>query len=233
MRKLTLMAVAAVTALCVAGVAQAVTPTTAINASVSPSTKGTAKKPKNVRLNIELITQPKPGEPDFATRATVVHFDKSLKFGGKYLKSCSRAQVQADDTKCPKGSKVGGGSATGVALGLTENLTVTAYNGPGGNKLELLVDGASPLPIHTVIEGKLLPDTGRYGQKLVVAVPESLQSPAPGVFATLTSFKTSVKGTGSRNRPYVGRAGGSGAPVFKSDFTFTDGTTSTASTVAK
>ena len=234
MRKLTLMAVAAVTALCAVGIAQAVTPTTTMKASVSPSKKGTAKKPANVKLNVELITQPTAGEPAFATRSTVVHFDKNLKFGGKNLKSCSSSQVQADDTKCPKGSKVGSGSATGVALGLTENLTVTAYNGPTGNKLELLVDGQSPLQIHSVIEGKLQKDSGLYGQKLVVAIPETLQQPAPGAFATLTDFKTSVKGTGSKKRPYVGLAGCAKKTLnYKSDFVFTDGTTSTATTTSK
>jgi hypothetical protein len=235
MRKLTLMAAAAaVTALCVVGIAQAVTPTTAMKASVSPTKKGTKSKPKNVKLNVELITQPTPGEPAFATRSTVVHFDKNLKFGSKYLKSCSSSQVQADDTKCPKGSKVGSGSATGSALGLTENLTVTAYNGPGGNKLELLVDGQSPLQIHSVIEGKLQKDTGLYGQKLVVAIPDNLQQPAPGAYATLTDFKTSVKGTGSKKRPFVGLAGCTKKALnFKSDFVFTDGTTSTATTTSK
>jgi hypothetical protein len=235
MRKLTLMAAAAaVTALCVVGIAQAVTPTTAMKASVSPTKKGTKSKPKNVKLNVELITQPTPGEPAFATRSTVVHFDKNLKFGSKYLKSCSSSQVQADDTKCPKGSKVGSGSATGSALGLTENLTVTAYNGPGGNKLELLVDGQSPLQIHSVIEGKLQKDTGLYGQKLVVAIPDNLQQPAPGAYATLTDFKTSVKGTGSKKRPFVGLSGCTKKALnFKSDFVFTDGTTSTATTTSK
>jgi hypothetical protein len=163
-----------------------------------------------------------------------VHFDKNLKFGGKNLKSCSSTQVQTNDTKCPKGSKVGSGSATGMALGLTENLTVTAYNGPSGNKLELLVDGQSPLQIHSVIEGKLQKDTGLYGQKLVVAIPETLQQPAPGAFATLTDFKTSVKGTGSKSRPYVGLAGCTKRQLnFKSDFVFTDDSTSTATTTAK
>jgi len=235
MRKLTLMAAAAaVTALCVVGIAQAVTPTTAMKASVSPTKKGTKSKPKNVKLNVELITQPKPGEPAFATRSTVVHFDKNLKFGSKYLKACSASQVQADNTKCPTGSKVGSGSATGSALGLTENLTVTAYNGPGGNKLELLVDGQSPLQIHSVIEGKLQKDTGLYGQKLVVAIPETLQQPAPGAYATLTDFKTSVKGTGSKKRPFVGLAGCTKKTLnYKSDFVFTDGTTSTATTTSK
>jgi hypothetical protein len=234
MRKLILMAVAAVTALCVVGIAQAVTPNTAMKVSVSPTKKGTKSKPKNVKLNVELITQPKAEEAPFATRSTVVHFDKNIKFGGKNLKSCTSAQVQADDTKCPKGSKVGSGSATGVALGLTENLTVTAYNGPGGSKLELLVDGQSPLQIHSVIEGKLQKDSGLYGQKLVVAIPETLQQPAPGAFATLTDFKTSVKGTGSKKRPYVGLAGCTKHALnFKSDFVFTDGSTSTATTLAK
>ena len=235
MRKLTLAAVAAVVALCaVVGIAQAVSPATSMKASVSPSKKGTTKKPKNVKLNVELITTPSAGDAPFATKSTVVHFDKNLKFGAKYLKSCSSSQVQGDDTKCPKGSKVGTGSAQGVALGLTENLTVTAYNGPGGNKLELLVDGQSPLQIHAVIEGKLQKDSGLYGQKLVVAIPETLQQPAPGAYATLTDFKTSVKGTGSKKRPYVGLAGCTKKTLnFKSDFVFTDGSQSTASTTSK
>jgi len=234
MRKLTLTAAAAVTAIGAVGVAQAVTPTTAIKASVSPTKKGTKKKPRNVKLNVELITTPAPGDPAFATRSTVVHFDKNIKFDGKHLKSCSQSQVQSDDTKCPKASRVGSGSATGSALGLTENLTVTAYNGPRGNKIELLVDGQSPLQIHQVIEGKLQSDSGKYGKKLVVAIPEALQQPAPGAFATLTDFKTSVKGTGSKKRPFVGLAGCSKKKLnYKSDFVFTDGSTSTATSTSK
>jgi hypothetical protein len=234
MRKLTLTAAAAVTAIGAVGVAQAVTPTTALKASVSPTKKGTKKKPKNVKLNVELITQPAPGDPAFATRSTVVHFDKNIKFDGKHLKSCSQSQVQTDDTKCPKGSRVGSGTATGSALGLTENLTVTAYNGPRGTKIELLVDGQSPLQIHQVIEGKLQSDSGKYGKKLVVAIPDALQQPAPGAYATLTDFKTSVKGTGSKKRPFVGLAGCTKKRLnYKSDFVFTDGTTSTATATSK
>ena len=236
MRKLTLMAVAAVTALCAVGIAQAVTPTTTMKASVSPSKKGTAKKPANVKLNVELITQPTAGEPAFATRSTVVHFDKNLKFGGKNLKSCSSSQVQADDTKCPKGSKVGSGSATGVALGLTENLTVTAYNGPTGNKLELLVDGQSPLQIHSVIEGKLSKDSGKYGNKLSVHVPDGLQQPAPGAYATLVQFDTTINRVlGSKKRPYVGinSCPSSKKVNFGVDYVYTDGTTKSTTTTGK
>jgi hypothetical protein len=232
MRKLMITA-AAVTALGAVGIAQAVTPTTSLKASVSPSKKGTVKKPKNVKLSIELITAPKAGEPAFATKSTVVHFDKNLVFGTKYLPTCSKTQVQADDTKCKSGSRVGTGSAQGVALGLVENLTVVAYNGPGST-LELLVDGQAPLQIHSVIEGKLVSDSGKFGKKLKVAIPDNLQQPAPGAFATLTDFKTAVKGTGTKKRPYVGLKGCTKKKLnFKADFVFTDNTTSTASTTSK
>lgn len=233
MRKLSLTAIVAVTAIGAVGVAQAVTPTTSIKASVTPSKKGTKKKPKNVKLSIDLITTPKPGDPSFATQTTVVHFDKNLVFGSKFLPGCTSTQVQTDDTKCKKGSRVGSGSAQGIALGLTENLTVTAYNGPGG-KLELLVDGQKPLQIHSVIEGKLVSDSGKFGQKLVVAIPPDLQQPAPGAFATLEDFKTVVKGTGSKKRPYIGLKGCTKKKLnYKADFVFTDGTKSTASTTSK
>lgn len=234
MRKLTLTAGVAAAAIGAVGVAQAVTPATSMKASVSPTKHGTKTKPSNVKLNVELITTPNPADGPFATKSTVVHFDKNLKFGGKYLKSCSADKVRSNNAACPRGSKVGSGSATGTALGLTENLTVTAYNGPNGNKLELLVDGTSPLTIHEVLEGKLQSDTGKFGKKLAVAIPETLQQPAPGAFATLTDFKTSVKGTGSKKRPYIGLAGCTKKKLnFRSDFVFTDNTTSTASTTAK
>ena len=217
-----------------AGISSAVDPAITISASMSPTKHGTKKKPKVTKLVVKLATTPKAGEPAFAASDTIVHLGKQLSFNGKALKTCSATQVAADDTKCPKGSKVGQGVAAGTALGLTENLTVTAYNGPGGNKLELLVDGQSPLQIHSVIEGKLQKDTGLYGQKLVVAIPENLQQPAPGAYATLTDFKTSVKGTGSKKRPFVGLAGCTKKTLnFKSDFVFTDGTTANATTTSK
>jgi hypothetical protein len=190
-----------------AGVSSAVDPDITISATVTPSTHGTSKKPKKTKLVVKLKTTPKAGEPAFAASDTIVHLGKELKFNGKALKQCSAAKVQADDTKCPKGSKVGKGVAAGVALGATENLTVTAYNGPGGNKLELLVDGSTPLPIHEVIEGVLQKDTGLYGNKLVVKIPDHLQQPAPGAYATLEEFDTTINAvTGKKKAPYVGIA---------------------------
>jgi hypothetical protein len=217
-----------------AGVSSAVDPELGITASVTPNTHGTKKKPKKVKLVVKLKTTQKPGDPPFAANATVVHLAKELVFNGKAFKSCSQAQVQADDTKCPKGSKVGSGVAAGTALGLTENLTVTAYNGPGGNKLELLVDGQTPLQIHSVIEGLLQSDTGAYGKKLVVAIPANLQQPAPGAYATLEQFDTTIKAVvGKKKAPYVGLAScKTKSMAFGVDYTYTDGTAKSATTTA-
>ena len=98
-----------------------------------------------------------------------------------------------------------------------------AYNGPGGKSILLHVVGSQPLSIDTVIVGKLQADGGKFGKKLVVAIPANLQQPLTGVYATLTSFLTKVGGT-SKGVPYVGLKGCSGGKLnFKGDFVFTDG----------
>ena len=138
----------------------------------------------------------------------------------------------ADNTKCPKGSKVGTGKAAGTALGLTENLTVTAYNGPGGNKLELLVDGATPLQIHSVIEGILSSDSAPYAKKLSVHVPDNLQQPAPGAYATLVQFDTTInRVVGKKKKPYVGIQACKDKQISLGvDYVYTDGTKKSTST---
>jgi hypothetical protein len=218
-----------------AGVSSAVNPDISISASVTPTKHGTKKKPKKVKLVVKLKTTPAAGEPAFAADTTVVHLAKELVFNGKALKSCASSQVQADDTKCPKGSKVGQGTAAGVALGLTENLKVTAYNGPGGNKLELLVDGQTPLQIHSVIEGLLQSDSGAYGKKLVVNIPANLQQPAPGAYATLEEFDTTINAVaGKKKAPYVGLASCKTKKMaFGVDYTYKpDGTSKSTTTTA-
>ncbi len=56
-----------------------------------------------------------------------------------------------------------------------------------------------------MIIGKLSKDRGKYGYKLSVNVPANLQQPAPGVYATLTSFITKVNGSkkGKGGVPYI------------------------------
>lgn len=240
MRRIVLGALCAVLCLSV-GAANAINGDQSIVIKVSPS-KGPKKpkkgkaKPANVKLFVETITKPAPSDPAFATKLTVIFFDKNLVFNTKAVKSCSQAQVQQSEAACPKGSKIGSGKATGNALGQTEPLTVTAYNGPS-NKIELHVVGAQPLVIDSVIEGKLQNASGKFGKKLSVPIPDNLQQPLTGVFATLSDFQTTVKSTGPApgKKPYIGfkKCPSSKKLNFAGDFTYTDGTSKHAETTVK
>jgi hypothetical protein len=237
MKKLALVATGALALAGIGvGVSSAVTPTTTISAKVTPINHGTKTKPKKAKLVVKLATTPDPSQPAFAADTTVVHLAKELQFNGAALKQCSSSQVLSDDSKCPKGSRVGQGVAAGVALGLTEPLTVKAYNGPGGNKLELLVEGSTPLTIHAVIEGKLTSDSAPYGKKLEVQIPPDLQQPAPGAYATLTKFDTTINAiSGKKKKPYVGiqSCPSSKKMAFGVDYHYQpDGTTQSATTTA-
>jgi len=207
------LAIAAAGAMALAGVgaavSSAVNPDITISAKISPTKHGTKKKPAKVKLQVNLTTTPAAGEQPFAASDTIVHLPKELVFNGKAFPSCASGTILNDETKCPSKSRVGSGSAVGTAraLGVTENLSVKAFNGPGGNKLELLVVSApgSAVDIRAVIEGLLQSDSAPYGKKLVVKIPQDLQTPAPGTYATLESFKTTINAiSGKKKAPYVG-----------------------------
>jgi hypothetical protein len=214
--------------LAVAATAVAVAPAHAVNATqgldvkLSPTKAGTKDKPKATKITVTTTTTPNDTTP-FGTTQAVIYFDKNIVFNGAKFKSCTAAKVQASESSCPSGSKVGTGSAVGVALGQTANLKVTAFNGPSGKSLLLHVVGSTPIAIDSVINAKLSKTTGKYGYKLTVPIPSNLQQPVPGVFATLTKFVTSVGGT-SKGVPYVGLKGCTGGKLaYKGNFTFTDG----------
>jgi hypothetical protein len=173
-------------------------------------------------LTVDMKVALDPSDPSFATRSAVIHFDKGLVFNSAKFPSCTEAQVLSGAPACAK-AKVGGGKAAGLAVGQREDLTVTAYNGPGGKAVLLHVTGSKPLKIDSVIVGKLVPDSGAFGRKLVVTIPANLQQPLSGLYATLTSFLTTVGGS-SKGTPYVALKVCSGGQLkFKGDFVFTDG----------
>jgi hypothetical protein len=206
-----------------AAFAQAVTSHQSVAVKLAHSKAGTAAKPKSVgALTVDMNVALDPSDQPFATRTATIHFDKNLVFNSAKFPSCTEAQVLSGSATCAK-AKVGSGKAVGLALGLQQNLAVTAYNGPGGKAVLLHVTGTQPLRIDSVIVGKLVPDSGAYGRKLVVSIPANLQQPLTGAYATLTSFKTTVGGS-AHGTPYVALKGCSGGQLnYKGDFVFTDG----------
>ena len=224
MRKTMSLAVAGalILALGTAGLAQAVNSHQSVAVTLGQSHAGTAAKPKSVgALTVDMKVALDPSDKAFATRSAVIHFDRNLVFNSAKFASCTEPQVRVGAPACAK-AKIGSGKAIGLALGMQENLAVTAYNGPQGKSILLHVVGSSPLSIDDVIVGQLKPDSGAFGRKLVVNIPQDLQQPS-GVTATLTSFLTKVGGS-AKGTPYVALKGCSAGKLkFKGDFVFTDG----------
>lgn len=227
MRKSAALAVAGAltVALGATGVAGAVNSKQTMDVKLAKNKAGTVKKPRSVgTLTVDLAVNVDASDAPFATKSTVIYFDKNLVFNSAKFPSCTEPQARSGAAKCTK-AKVGSGSAQGLALGQQENLTVTAYNGPKGKTLLLRVRGTQPLLIDTVLVGKLQRASGKYGKKLVVAIPDNLQQPVTGVYATLTRFVTKVSGSVS-GTPYIGlKACPKRKLSFGSKFTFTDGST--------
>jgi hypothetical protein len=240
LRKSALIISAAALAAVAAPAALAVNASQGLDVAVNPSKAGTKAKPKIVKLTVTTTTTPHDNTP-FATKRAIIYFDKSFHFNGKAFKSCSKATLDASGpSACPAGSKVGTGNAQGVALGQTENLTVTPFNGPGGNKIELYVQGSAPLQINSTIEGVLHKASGQFGQKLVVDIPNNLQQPLSGVYATLTRFQTAIYAFATKTTHgkkskvgYVETVGCNKKWYFKGDFQYTDGTGQNASTTVR
>lgn len=239
MRKVALICAALlVGGLGVTAVASAIQGSQTVTVSLRSNRAGTKAKPRSVsRLTVVTQTTIVPGEAPWAATAATIHFDRNLVFGASKFPSCSRSVVQRDDSKCPRGSKVGSGSAqstlfSGTAPAGNPAPKVTAYNGKRG-KLYLLVVNTSPA-VRAVMVGSLRPDTGKYGRKLVIAqIPPVLQNGGlPGLTISLTRFRTSVGGT-FRGTPYVALRGCSGGRLsYKGDFTFRDATGAVSTTSA-
>jgi hypothetical protein len=233
MRKVALLCVAAVVGvLGITAVAFAINGTQTISVKTTATRAGTKSKPRSVgRITVVTATTPAANDAPFATSRAVIHFDKNLVFGNSKFASCSQSVVQTNPTSCPAGSRIGNGSAVAkLSTGSQVTPTIRAFNGKSG-KLYLLVTEPT-FNVNAVLVGTLKSDTGKYGKKLDVAIPQNLQNVA-GIVITLTQFTTRVGGT-SKGTPYVGLKGCNSNKQlnYKGDFFFTDGTNKSATTTS-
>jgi hypothetical protein len=188
---------ALVGALTLALTTTALAQTTTMDASLrlSPSKAGTSKKPKPVKLTLGIQggTQSGTGQPDTSTRIRV-QLPKGIKWNGKLwpkAKRCSvsKATSQGSASACPKGSKIGSGHVTalGGGGGVVEEIDLTAFVTTGAN-LGLFLEASQPLPIATMLEGKV------KGQNIDVAIPANIQEPITGVPTGIKSLNFTING---------------------------------------
>lgn len=167
-----------------------------LNASVSPRNAGTPDKPTPASVNVTAkISGATIGAPDGsgATKSIEAKLPYPMLFNPVAFPACDAARVRA--RRCPRSARIGTGKVVGEAAGgIVQTLDLSAYNGTG-YRLLMLVEGTSPLRIDSVLEGTIRSADGPYGMALLSEVPENLQQPVTGVFATVTEFRLRINAT--------------------------------------
>jgi hypothetical protein len=155
------------------------------------------------------ITDPSAPAPLQLDRTTL-RFPKGAVVNGRYFPKCKFAALQSKGPRaCPRGSKLGGGTAKGAAPPIVASVAakVTLFNGvPVGQNPTLLVYVLPDLGPVIALEGVLKRGSGHYGYVLTVDVPPIKTLPsAPD--ASTTFFDTTVRNVsvkrGGRRISYI------------------------------
>ena len=202
MRKTPTIALGIAVSLAFAGGAIAQTDTTpshTVDMTVKPSKAGTKKKPKAVSVKLEISSNKAAGTT--ASRIEIFA-PKGLKMNPRGFPVCSEDTLINDGPgACPKGSKVGSGTAAAVvnprgAAPAPVSFTNTFYVA-SRNRLNINLI-SSDESINRTFPVRIGSARGKYGQKLTIDIPADLQQPAPGIYSALTDITTTLKGTAGR-----------------------------------
>jgi hypothetical protein len=203
MRRLAIPLAAGAAFLALVATAFALTNNT-VNYSVKLSKKGKPSKAKPAPLTYEGILDvgTSDGKQPNVAPTTKIYFAKQIIQRAKFFPSCDPNAINGQSTVPPSCQKAVVGSGTATASGgvpggainpaTTEALTVTAYNGPKGKSLLLVVNGTQPLSItNRVIPGKFGPGGGKFGYSVTFTVPPDLQFQL-GLQIALTHFDVTI-----------------------------------------
>jgi hypothetical protein len=163
-------------------------------------------------------------------------FTAGAKVHPEAFKVCTAdALRKAGPGACPKGSKLGSGTANANALDTDFPADVTVFNGPGkGSTRKLLVYARAIQTVTIVLEGTLRKTSGRYGYVLDLPVPPINTVGGAENDAAITNFNVKVGGYGrvhGKRVPFVEAPTACHAPgwPFQARFTYVDGTTGSSS----
>lgn len=215
--------------------ADAPVPVSKLSASISPNKVAKVKNGVGTPVTLSInSTITHPSGSRYELTKLVYKFPQGAVTNGKLFPSCDAnklAKAHGQLSACPKGSKVGGGKATGTAvdIGVTSSGNVTVFNGPGGKSLTINVNIVTPALINSSFSAPLKKTSGKYGYTLTVNIPSELQTILGGPII-VKQIKTTAGGTRTIKgvkRGFIEAVKcpkGGKAPIH-SDLTFTNGTT--------
>jgi len=198
LKKLGILGLAGAAMLALPGAAVAQTPpadlAVTVNTSVSPNKAGTKKKPRNGTLKVGFTVNP---ESKRTVSRITLYFPKNMKINGKGFKTCSVDKLNADlsGADCPKGSKIGEGTATAELGALAHLDFTTELYAAGRNQIALFLVGQG-INVQVAFPGPIRKSTDkRFGQQADIDIPTSVQQPVPNAFAYITGVETTIGGS--------------------------------------
>jgi hypothetical protein len=221
--------------------AQAASPVVQLHAEAHLARQGAGGvQPAVLHVHAHFSTDT-PGAEPFTIHKAVVWFPDHAGTNGALFPSCSARRIErfhGNIRRCPKGSQIGTGTAKAKAiqLGVTATAHVTVFNGRHGRAITVNVQTYLPARINESFEAPLERlHGGRYGEKLTIEDPPSLQQILDGVWVGVEDLDLTVTGAVRRHGVTVSflRARACPRGAAHAVFDFLDGSTGQTATVTK
>jgi hypothetical protein len=183
----------------VAAPAQAVEPVVTLSGNAALTTvRGTDVSAARFHVHTHFSTDTGGASP-FTIQKAVIFFPDRAGTNGRLFPSCSARRIErfhGNVRRCPPSSRIGSGivKAKAVQLGITATGHVTLFNSRHGNAVTLNIQTYFPALINKSFEVPLTQLHGRYGEKLTLAVPSSLQQIFDGIWVAVQDFDVTVTG---------------------------------------
>lgn len=138
-----------------------------------------------------------PGAQPFTIQRAQIFFPDHAGTNGRLFPSCDARRIERQHgnlARCPKGSQIGTGivRARAIQLGITATGRVTIFNSHGGRDVTFNIRVTSPALIEHSIDAPLTQLHGRYGEKLTIVDPHSLQEIISGVFVSVERMDVTI-----------------------------------------
>jgi len=171
-----------------------------ISGTASPPISVFTLTPRALSLTLDTrFSTDVPGELPATIARAVIYFPHGPRVNGALFPSCDPRRLQrlrGAPSACPAGSRLGGGVALGTSpqfSGVIEHLSVELYNGRGGRSIVFWLHGENPVLIAGMIVAPFAAlRGGRWGYRLTLPVPQTLQEIGSGIFASLLDFKVTT-----------------------------------------
>jgi hypothetical protein len=183
--------------------------TVVVDSHVTPVIRAFTPKMTSATLAINLGFSGENGTQAATLKQVELKFTYGAHLNGNLFPSCSADMIR-NHKACPKGSKIGSGTALGTVGdgpdAAEEPINVTLYNGPQGKSITFRIQGEQPAVIDVPFDAPLKTFSGgTYNYGLTVTVPDILQRVA-GLPISLKFFNVKVGATAKkkgRKRGYI------------------------------